>query len=481
MRWLGLRVRIAIALVAAVAGACWALTAATTHWATGNHAEQLVSSVQRAASLDAGWVIRSTEHDPSARHVADLDTDRAEADEDSAAEGALVPIESLTKGIVPESAEQYAFVNSADPLKKRMPQCLAPLDGERVAAMELAPGSSQTWSDSCGGYVFGYALVRAPKDAAVPYWLVIRALNPDGVVDPVPDLRNTLVMYSAVISFAALAVAGLLAAGVARPLTRAREMAERVAAGDLHVRIPVTGGDEVARMSAAVNAMADRLTAQIGDLERSNEAQQRFVSDVAHELRTPTAALLASAESLGNAATREEAAAQVAPQLRRLAGLTEDLLEISRMDAGRAEVVPSPVDVVDLVAEVVADMGTDAVRVAGPDALVVSVDPMRLRVIVRNLVANALQHGTPPVAVEVGQSATSLTVTVHDEGAGVPTDLRDRVFDRFVRGDESRHGASSGLGLSIARENAHLLGGELELRPDGRTFVLTLPGAADQR
>ena len=228
-------------------------------------------------------------------------------------------------------------------------------------------------------------------------------------------------------------------------------------------------------MSAAVNTMADRLTGQITELEQANESQRRFVSDVAHELRTPTAALLASAEALDHPATRDAAAVLVAPQLRRLARLTEDLLEISRLDAGQAHVEPSRIDLMDLLSEVIADCGSPAsVQLVGCFPLEVSTDPARLRVIVRNLVANGLQHGAPPVTITVNGGDGRVTVSVTDVGPGVPTALQERVFDRFVRGDEARHGSSSGLGLAIAAENARLLRGSLTLAPDGRTFLLGL-------
>jgi two-component system sensor histidine kinase MtrB len=230
-------------------------------------------------------------------------------------------------------------------------------------------------------------------------------------------------------------------------------------------------------MSGAVNTMADRLTEQISRLEQANETERRFVADVAHELRTPTAALLASAEALEHPETRDEAAVLVAPQLRRLARLTEDLLEISRIDAGRAQVDASRIDLMDLVSEVIQDCGSpEDVDLVGCFPLPVSTDPARLRVIVRNLVANALQHGAAPVTIRADGSDREVTVSVTDAGAGVPSALRERVFDRFVRGDEARHGSSSGLGLAIAIENARLLGATLTLEDDGRTFLLRLPG-----
>lgn len=127
----------------------------------------------------------------------------------------------------------------------------------------------------------------------------------------------------------------------------------------------------------------------------------------------------------------------------------------------------------DLANEVIENCGSpEGVHLVGCFPLEVSTDPTRLRVVLRNLVANALQHGAPPVTITADGSDDHVRVSVTDEGAGVPPGLRDRIFDRFVRGDEARHGSSSGLGLAIAIENARLLGGTLTLNEDGRTFLL---------
>jgi two-component system sensor histidine kinase MtrB len=478
MRWLGLRLRIALALVASVVLACCTLTVTTTRWAADNREQELAQQVETAVSIDAEWLLHSLDLNPSARRLADLTANRLSSADEQGGDALLISLPSRTAVFHPDQAERFVIVDDDVPLQERLAGCLADVvDGLRTE--ESSPSSFSWWSRSCGGYMVGYAGVVAPEGATVPLWLVVRARPLSEAVDPVPELGSTLVAYSVAISLAALAVAWLLATRMARPLTVAREMAERVAAGASDVRVPVHGRDEVARMSDAVNTMADRLTSKIGELEQANEVQRRFVSDVAHELRTPTAALLASAEALEHSATRDEAAAQVAPQLRRLAGLTEDLLEISRMDAGRADVVPSAVDVGDLVAEVVADAGADGISIDADGPVVVSVDPARLRVIVRNLVANALQHGRPPVEVTVAGLDDGVRISVHDSGPGVPEGLRERVFDRFVRGDAARHGASSGLGLAIATENARLLGGTLRLDADGTTFVLDLPTPTD--
>ena len=126
------------------------------------------------------------------------------------------------------------------------------------------------------------------------------------------------------------------------------------------------------------------------------------------------------------------------------------------------------------------------VTLVGPAELPIVTDPTRLRVILRNLIANTRQHGAPPVTVTVDTAMvstveptaadpdvgrTGVVITVHDAGDGVPANLADRVFDRFTRADTARHGASTGLGPAIARENARLLGGTLALAPDRTTFV----------
>ena len=144
------------------------------------------------------------------------------------------------------------------------------------------------------------------------------------------------------------------------------------------------------------------------------------------------------------------------------------------MDAGRTELVTSQIDLADLVAEVISDSGTE-VGYRGPGELLVVTDPARVRVVLRNLVANAAQHGAPPVTITVIPQPGELLIDVHDCGSGVPEALRERVFDRFVRGDESRHGSSAGLGLAIAAENARLLHGSLTLQPDAARFRFRLP------
>ncbi len=473
MRWLGLRLRIVIALVAVAAGACLALTVSTTEWALSEHQSTIEQRIQSSVELDLDWVSGVLQTNPAAE-VADFAFPTGPAAARLPAEGLLIPLRTRTTQVDPGLAFVYVDVAGID-LLQPTPHCVQP--PITVWMEELDPGEVGVWTETCGDYVIGYGEVLVNQPGENYAWLVVQAVSRGVENDPLWELREVLAGNSLWIVTGAVIVAVVLAAMVAYPLTRARTMAEAVAGGDLDVRLPVRGRDEVSRMSVAVNSMADRLTGQISKLEAANEAQRRFVSNVAHELRTPTAALLASAEALEHPETRDEAAILVLPQLRRLARLTEDLLEISRIDAGRASVNSSRIDLMDLATEVIQDCGSpDDVDLVGCFPLHVSTDPPRLRVIIRNLVANALQHGAPPVTIRADGSDGHVTVSVTDAGSGVPAELRDSVFDRFVRGDEARHGSSSGLGLAIAAENARLLGGTLTLDPDGRTFLLNLPG-----
>lgn len=478
MTRLGLRGRIAIGLVATVAVACAGLSWGTLASAEARHQQVIDGQVMFGLGADMAQLVAAIAQNPTTTDWQDV---RPDADKPLSVEAALLVFTTPDTEVLPELVTQYGFVDTTDPMSLRIPECLVPraefLGERRVTEVPVSPGGSMMWTQPCGDYLLGFGYTTVPGDDGPFAWLLIHGFRLDRAESPVPELGLTLLLVSlGVVVLAALLARGV-AAAVSRPVTRAGAMANAVASGDLSVRIPVQGEDEVAAMSLAVNAMADRLTAQIAELERANEAQRQFVSDVAHELRTPTTALLASAEALQDPASRDAAAGLVAPQLRRLAGLTEDLLEISRMDAGHADVASDRIDLADLIAEVIWDSGASGkVGYAGPASLPVTTDPARLRVVLRNLVANALQHGAPPVTIAAEAEGSDLFVTVDDSGDGVPEALRDRVFDRFVRGDAARHGSSSGLGLAIAAENARLLGGDLSLAPGGSSFVLRLPG-----
>ncbi|MEU3755500.1 HAMP domain-containing sensor histidine kinase [Streptomyces olivoreticuli] len=289
-----------------------------------------------------------------------------------------------------------------------------------------------------------------------------------------PELHGLrrLDMVMAVASLIALAAATPLAvygAGLlGRRLRQVSETAGRISAGDLDARTgPTKGGDEVADIAATVDLMAD-------SLGRRLRTERQFTADVAHELRTPVGGLLAAADLLPPGETEDLLRARV----RDLRGLVEDLLEISRLDAGAEQPVRARVPLDAVVAEAVTRTGyetevtvADAQRTAA--SRTVETDPRRLERIVGNLVINAHRHGATPVRVTV----EGRTVVVRDHGPGFPPDLLRDGPRRFHTGAKER-GSGHGLGLTIALGQARLLGAELRLdnAPDGGAVAtLRLP------
>ncbi|MGW2251052.1 sensor histidine kinase [Kitasatospora sp. NPDC001660] len=290
-----------------------------------------------------------------------------------------------------------------------------------------------------------------------------------------PEL-HTLSRLDATVTVASLAALGaavpvaVYGAGLlGRRLRRVSETAGRISAGDLDARTgPVGGRDEVADIAAAVDRMADSLGQRL-------RTERQFTADVAHELRTPVGGLLAAVDLLPSGETEDLLRGRV----RDLRGLVEDLLEVSRLDAGAEQPVRARVPLGAVVAEAVTHTGFDAeVTVEGATAegdgtVFVETDPRRLERVVGNLVVNAHRHGAAPVTVAVDGRA----VVVRDHGPGFPPDLLLHGPRRFHTGARER-GAGHGLGLTIAFGQARLLGAELRLdnAPDGGAVAtLRLP------
>jgi signal transduction histidine kinase len=265
------------------------------------------------------------------------------------------------------------------------------------------------------------------------------------------DLRDTLILAGLAIVAGATLVGTLLAVRLSSRLRRAAGAARSIAGGDLGARIDEPGRDEVAALGAAVDAMADTLGARL-------ERERRFSADVAHELRTPVAGLVAAAALLP---AEDEAAAMVRERAARLRRLVEDLLEIARLESGRERAEARPVDLRALADEVAGRYAGVEVSGAGRR----ETDPRRLERVLVNLVENAVAHGAPPV--EIAVSAAAIVVT--DGGPGFPDEPGEAVTDRFV----SRGEGGYGLGLTIAVEQARVIGARLETGdgPDGGARV----------
>ncbi|MFE3127606.1 ATP-binding protein [Streptomyces hydrogenans] len=290
-------------------------------------------------------------------------------------------------------------------------------------------------------------------------------------------------------------MAQVAASTVLRPVRRLGEAARQLGEGKLDTRLRVTGADELSDLSRTFNSAAENLQKKVADMSAREESSRRFVADMSHELRTPLTALTAVTEVLEDEQDSLDpmiapAVALVVSETRRLNNLVENLMEVTRFDAGTARLVLDDVDIADQITACIdARAWLDAVDLDAERGVMCRLDPRRLDVILANLIGNALKHGGSPVRVSVrtepgADDEEELVVAVRDHGPGIPEEVLPHVFDRFYKASAQRpRSDGSGLGLSIAMENALIHGGTITAdnsagedgAVDGAVFVLRLP------
>jgi two-component system sensor histidine kinase MtrB len=266
-----------------------------------------------------------------------------------------------------------------------------------------------------------------------------------------------------------------------------------LASGDLDQRLAVRGDDDLARLATSFNNMAESLKSQITRLEHLSTLQQQFVSDVSHELRTPlTTVRMASEMIYDSRAQLDPEVARSAELLRnqvdRFDLLLSDLLEMSKIDAGVTILDISPFDLAQLVSseieaanEIVRNHGSSITLFQPAATNYVEADSRRISRIIRNLIANAIEHADEKqIDVTVKANSSAISVGVRDRGQGMNPEDLGRVFDRFWRADPARKRTlgGTGLGLSISAEDAKLHRGDIQVWAapgKGAHFVLTLP------
>ena len=286
---------------------------------------------------------------------------------------------------------------------------------------------------------------------------------------------------------AALLLALLLGYGgarmFARRIRRLERAADRIAGGRFDEPVSDTGGGELGALAAAFERMRVRL-AQLDD------ARREFVANASHELRTPLFSLAGFLELLDDEvldeATRREFLASMREQVDRLTKLAAALLDLTRLDAGRLTVEREPVDLAALAQDLADEfrpLGVSSGHTLTAEAtrpVIAAADELRALQLGRILVENALLHTEAGTAVQLRACAREgrAALEVEDEGAGIPPEQREQLFERFFRLDGTR-ASGSGLGLAIARELAELMDGAIELESEpGRTvFALVLPQA----
>jgi signal transduction histidine kinase len=385
-------------------------------------------------------------------------------------------------------------------------EALPSSDGARVVVFSAAP-LVEPVADSNGGTSRDIEHDPLPRRALRSHGLVSAAVERDGstyaeaavalktgqvilVATPLhDDLSSVAVVRSRVLLAASLATLFAIALGYAlatlfaRRIKRLEAAAERIAGGRFDEPVLDDAPDELGQLARAFDGMRLRLAS----LDR---ARAEFIANASHELRTPLFSLAGFLELLDTAdvdeATRDEFLADMRAQVERLTKLATDLLDLSRIDAGRLAVADDAIDL-SIVADVLAtELGPRAA--ASGHRLELDVDghvpargdEIRVLQIGRILAENAIVH-TPPgttVTLAARTHAGRAILAVSDDGPGIPEDARDAVFDRFFRlGGTVASG--SGLGLAIARDLAGLMGGSLELRSEAGSTRFEVALAAD--
>lgn len=339
------------------------------------------------------------------------------------------------------------------------------------------------------GFAVGAPLTVPGQGSAELYYLF-----------PLTQEQQTLDLVRRTMLFAGLVLVLLLGwiswfvtRQVVDPVRYAARIAEEFSAGHLAERMKVRGEDDLARLARSFNDMAANLQLKIGQLEDLSRVQRRFVSDVSHELRTPLTTVRMAADVLHEARESFDPATArstelLQTQLDRFEALLADLLEISRFDAGAATLDPVQADMRVAATSVVEGLrplaersGTQIRLTLPPTPAAAEYDPRRVDRILRNLVANAIEHSDGhPIDVTVAASGEAVAVGVRDHGTGLRPGESSLVFNRFWRADPARARSigGTGLGLPIALEDARLHGGWLQAwgaPGDGANFRLTLP------
>jgi signal transduction histidine kinase len=266
------------------------------------------------------------------------------------------------------------------------------------------------------------------------------------------------------------------------PLQQVVATAERTATGASGLRLrPDRPETELGQMAVAYDRMLDALEAALDDTRRSDERTQRFLADAAHQLRTPITRIRTTVEALfriDDPEGRDRLLTSLVRETGRTGRLLTSLLQVARLDRGAAP-PRLPVDIVELCRTEVERVEPFAphlrfeMRLSNPPGGPLEVDAESLREALSNLLDNARRHAAHLVSVEVGVSGGTARIVIADDGAGVPDENRERVFERFASLDDK---GGSGLGLPIARGVARAHGGDLVYT--GGAFELTLPVSA---
>ena len=384
---------------------------------------------------------------------------------------------SLSTGTAPARVlDQIPSVGTSQPMLRIGQQWYT--SGVTVSPESL-PASLLDLSSNAGGASQRFAVGEDP-------YFAVAIEIPGGVyveVFPLRDLDRTFVISGWLLTVLSLVAFGLGAlvgryagARLLRPLRELSDSAQRVAEGDLSVRLQPTGDRDLDPIGESFNEMAEAVEQQLA-------RERRFTANVSHELRSPLTSVLGTAELLERRRDRlpERDAGLVevlARQVRRLSQTILDLLEISSVTS-QPDVQLEVADVAALCRDVLRDRSLDESLILG-DTPLVRTDARRLERILGNLVDNAQRHGQGLVAIRIEQQPEgTVSIVVDDAGPGIDDEEAARLFEPFARGSSAAGSDGAGLGLALVREQGRVLGAAVRIERSpagGARFAIELPG-----
>ena len=339
--------------------------------------------------------------------------------------------------------------------------------GEKVKQGELDKGIAITVNGQVVGTVIstGQPLVRKPLDQKY-----------------IDQINQALWIAAFGGVLIALALGLLITRSLTRPVRELTHATHEMAQGKLAQQIPVRSQDELGELAQSFNQMS-------ADLARANQSRKQMTADIAHDLRNPLTVINGYLESLqdGKLKPTPERFAVMQAEVTHLQRLVEDLRTLSLADAGELKLHLEPTSISELLKHVAeayrhqAGQKQIALKVnAQPNLPEVNLDRARMEQVLGNLISNALRYTVEDgeIRLEAKQAEGSLTVSVEDNGSGIPADILPHIFERSFRGDESRSGSESGLGLAIAKSVVELHGGSIGVETQkerGSKFLIAIP------
>jgi signal transduction histidine kinase len=344
--------------------------------------------------------------------------------------------------------------------------------------VRLAPGEKAEIEVPIDEEVFLAVAAGAETPRGTLTVIVARALG--DVIEATRVLASLLAAGIPLLTLLVATTTWRLVGRALRPVEAIRREVDQISGSELHRRVPAPPErDEIGRLAATMNRMLDRL-------ERAQLRLRRFIADASHELRSPVATIRQHAEvalAHPERATMAELAETVLAEDLRLQGLVDDLLVLAKADEHTLDLHRRPVDLDDLVFEEARHLRASSghqIDTSAVSAGRVSADPAALRRVLRNLADNATRAARTRISLGLSELDGLVVLTVDDDGPGIPATERERVFERFVRLDESRarNDGGNGLGLAIVAELVAAHGGSVAIAEGdlgGARFVVTLP------